>query len=185
MVQSFAYFTELFLMKKILLTLLLMVLNSTSFAREDVKELPPIDPTYMGEHSMVLVSQRSSIYALVMTTYNRPSNVQLLYKIANKDLALLQTVRDGQLTTIKTKPFNLQRLMRGEEMVIMADVYAGHFARDGMLVYENIPLTFAKKLYVRELDDISESTNKQEYAVIDLKKNYKIYIHKIQQAPSF
>ena len=139
----------------------------------------------MGEHNMVLVSQSSTIYASVMTTYNRPSNVQLLYKIENKSLSLLQTVRDGQLTTIKTKPFNLQRLMRGEKMEIMADLYSGHFARDGMLVYENIPLTFAKLVYVRELDDIKESSNQQEYDVIDLKKNYKIYIHKIQKAPSF
>ncbi|MFT4725313.1 MAG: hypothetical protein ACI9YP_001720, partial [Colwellia sp.] len=59
------------------------------------------------------------------------------------------------------------------------------FSRGGMLVYENIPLTFAKKLYVRELDDIKDSSNQQEYDVVDLKKNYKIYIHKIQKAPSF
>lgn len=172
-------------MKRLLLVLLLIILNSTSFANEEVKELPPIDPSFMGEHNMVLFVQRSAIYASVMTTYDRPSNVQLLYKIENKDLALLQTVRDGQLTTIKAKPFNLQRLMRGEEMIIMADVYAGHFSRGGMLVYENIPLTFAKKLYVRELDDIKDSSNQQEYDVVDLKKNYKIYIHKIQKAPSF
>jgi hypothetical protein len=70
-------------------------------------------------------------------------------------------------------------------MVIMADVYAGHFARDGMLVYENIPLTFAKRLYARNLDDINDSSNQQQYDVIDLKKNYKIYIHRIQKNPSF
>jgi hypothetical protein len=139
----------------------------------------------MGEHNMVLINQSSTIYASVMTTYNRPSNVQLLYKIENKSLALLQTVRDGQLTTIKTKPFNLQRLMRGEKMVIMADLYAGHFARGGMLVYENIPLTFAKKMYGRELGDIKDSSNQQEYDVVDLKKSYKFYIHRIQKSPSF
>jgi hypothetical protein len=172
-------------MKIFFLTLLLVILNSSSFAGEEAKELPPLDPSYMGGHNMVLVSQSSSIYASVMTTYKHPSNVQLLYKIENKNLALLQTVRDGQLTTIKTKPFNLQRLMRGEKMVVMADLYAGHFARDGMLVYENIPLTFAKKIYVRELDDIKDSSNQQEYDVVDLKKSYKIYIHRIQKAPSF
>jgi len=172
-------------MKNILLVLLLVTFTSTSLAKEEVKELPPLDPSYMGEHNLVLVNHSSTIYASVMTTYNRPSNVQILYKIENKDLALLQTVRDGDLTTIKAKPFNLQRLMRGEKMVIMADLYAGHFDRDGMLVYENIPLTFAKKLYVRELDDIKDSSNQHEYDVVSLKKNYKIYIHKIQKAPSF
>mgnify|MGYP003385860765 FL=1 len=172
-------------MKKIILATFLFIVNSSSFAYEEAKELPPLDASFMGEHNMVLVSQSSTIYASVMTTYNRPSNVQLLYKIENKSLALLQTVRDGRLTTIKAKPFNLQRLMRGEKMEIIVDLYSGHFARDGMLVYENIPLTFAKLVYVRELDDIKDSSNQQEYDVIDLKKSYKIYIHKIQRAPSF
>ena len=182
---SLFIFDELLLMKKIFLATFLIILNSSSFAYEEVKELPPLDSSYMGEHNMVLINQSSTIYASVMTTYNRPSNVQLLYKIENKSLALLQTVRDGQLTTIKTKPFNLQRLMRGEKMVIMADLYAGHFARGGMLVYENIPLTFAKKMYGRELDDIKDSSNQQEYDVVDLKKNYKFYIHRIKKSPSF
>jgi hypothetical protein len=171
-------------MKKIFVSVLLLCVSQLSFAKEE-KELPPLDPSFMGAHNMVLVSKRSTIYASVITTYNRPSNVQILYKLENKDLALLQTVRDGQLTTIKTKPFNLQRLMRGEKMVIMADLYAGHFDREGMLVYENVPLTFAKKLYVRELDEIKDSSTLQEYGVVSLNKNYKIYIHKIQKRPSF
>jgi hypothetical protein len=172
-------------MKFLLFATFFIILHSNSFAYEEVNELPPKERSYMGEHNMVLVSQNSTIYALVMTTYVPPSNVQLLYKIENKDLALLQTVRDGRLTTIKTESFNLQTLMQDEKMVIMADVYAGHFARDGMLVYENIPLTFAKLVYFRELDEIEDSSNQQEYDVIDLKKSYKIYIHKIQRAPSF
>jgi hypothetical protein len=172
-------------MKFLLFATFFIILHSNSFAYGEVNELPPKERSYMGEHKMVLVSQNSTIYASVMTTYVPPSNVQLLYKIENKDLALLQTVRDGRLTTIKTESFNLQSLMQDEKMVIMADVYAGHFARDGMLVYENIPLTFAKRLYARNLDEINDSSNEQEYDVIDLKKNYKIYIHRIQKYPSF
>jgi hypothetical protein len=172
-------------MKFFLFATFFIILHSNSLAYEEVNELPPKERSYMGEHNMVLVSQNSTIYASVMTTYVPPSNVQLLYKIENKDLALLQTVRDGRLTTIKTESFNLQTLMQDEKMVIMADVYAGHFARDGMLVYENIPLTFAKMVYYRELDEIEDSSNQQEYDVVDLKKTYKIYIHRVQKAPSF
>jgi len=70
-------------------------------------------------------------------------------------------------------------------MVIQADLYSGHFERGGMLVYKNLPLSFAKQLYVRTFDDIKPSSKKQEYDVVSLRKNYKIYIHRIQQAPSF
>jgi len=120
-----------------------------------------------------------------MPRYSKPYNVQLLYKVSVKDLALLQTVRDGQLTTLKSKPFNLQRLMRGEEVVVNADIYAGHFGRDGMLVYENMALEFDKLLYVRQMDELKKSSQWQQYDIVDLRKNYKIFIHQIDKAPSF
>ena len=171
-------------MKQVLLSILLLV-SQVSFAEDEVKELPPLDPGYMGTHGMVLVTQGSSIYASHLPLYNKPHDVQLLYKLDNNDLAVLQTVRDSQFITIKPKPFNLQRLMRGEKMVIQADLYAGHFERGGMLVYKNISLSFDKQLYVRAFDDIKPSSTKQEYDVVSLQGNYKLYIHRIQQAPSF
>ncbi len=175
-------------MNKVLLAvigLLFVSLTQVSFAEEEVKKLPPLDPAYVGIHGMVLVTQGSSIFASKLPRYNKPHNVQLLYKLDNNDLSVLQTVRDSQFITIKPKPFNLQRLMRGEKMVIKADLYAGHYNRGGMLVYKDISLAFDKQLYVRSLDDLKPSSKKQEYDVVSLKQNYKIYIHKIQQAPSF
>jgi hypothetical protein len=175
-------------MKKLLLSIVLLslpVLSQVSFAAEEVKALPPLDPAYMGVHAMVLVTQGSSIYASNLSGYNKPHNVQLLYKLDNNDLSVLQTVRDSQLITIKPKSFNLQRLMRGEKMVIKADLYAGHYNRGGMLVYENISLAFDKQLYVRTFENIKPSSKTQEYDVVSLRKDYKIYIHRIQQAPSF
>jgi hypothetical protein len=174
-------------MKKMLLPLLLLLplLSQTSFAADEEKAPPPLDPSYMGIHGMVLVTQGSSIYASHLPLYKKPHNVQLLYKLDNNDLAVLQTVRDNKLITIKPKPFNLQRLMRGEKMVIEADLYAGHFERDGMLVYKNISLAFDKQMYLRTFEDIKPSSRKQEYDVVSLRSNYKLFIHKIQQAPSF
>ncbi len=171
-------------MKKVLFGVLFL-LSQVSFAEDEVKKLPPLDPAYMGVHGMALVTQGSSIYASHLPRYKKPHNVQLLYKLDNNDLAVLQTVRDSQLITIKPKPFNLQRLMRGDKMIIQADLYAGHFERGGMLVYENISLSFDKQMYVRTFDDIKPSSKKQEYDVVTLRKNYRIYIHRIQQAPSF
>jgi hypothetical protein len=171
-------------MKKVLFGIFFL-LSQVSFAEDKVKKLPPLDPAYMGVHGMVLVTQGSSIYASHLPLYKKPHNVQLLYKLDNNNLSILQTVRGGELITIKPKPFNLQRLMRGETMVIQADLYAGHFERGGMLVYENISLSFDKQLYVRTFDDIKPSSTKQEYDVVSLRENYRIYIHRIQEAPSF
>ena len=177
-------YCESLFMKKLLFSILFL-LAQVSFAEDGAKKLPPLDPDYMGVHGMVLVTQGSSIYASHLPLYKKPHNVQLIYKLDNNDLAVLQTVRDSQFITIKPKPFNLQRLMRGEKMIIQADLYAGHFERDGMLVYKNISLSFDEQLYVRTFDDIKPSSKRQVYDVVSLKQNYKMYIHRIQQAPSF
>ena len=171
-------------MKKALISFFFIVISHLSLAEEKPK-LPPLDPAYMGIHHMALVSHGSSVYASHMPRFKKPYNIQLLYKLSIKSLALLQTIRDGQLTTIKTKPFNLQRLMRGESVVVYADLYSGHFGREGMLVYENIALEFDKKLYLREIKDTKPSTQWQQYDVVELRKDYKIYVHRIEQAPSF
>ncbi len=89
---------------------------------------------------MALVTPTSSIYASNMALYNKPHNVQLIYKIDTQSIPLIQLLRDNDLVTIKPNIFNLKRLMRGEKMTINADVYMGHFELDGMLVYKNLLL---------------------------------------------
>ena len=91
-------------MKKVLFGILFL-LSQVSFAEDETKKLPPLDPAYMGVHGMVLVTQGSSIFASHLPFYKKPRNVQLLYKLDNNDLAILQTVRDSQLITIKPKAF--------------------------------------------------------------------------------
>jgi len=171
-------------MKLVVLLFTLVLISLPALSKEE-EPLRALDPAYNGIHKMVLVSKSSTIYAANLASYHKPHDVQLLYKLDSIDLALLQTVRDGQLTTIKTKAFNLDQLMRGDSMTVYADVYSGHFERGGMLVYENIPLKFGKQLYARKFDDIKPSSRKQEYDVVSLKKNYKIYVHRIQQVPSY
>ena len=172
-------------MKALIISLFFTMFSSYSVAESAPEELPPLDPAYVGVHGMVLMNKASTIFAYHLPLYHKPHDVQLLYKLDVKNVALVHLVRDNDMVTIKPRPFNLQRLMRGEKIALEADIYIGHFERDGMLVYENMTLNFAKQLYVRKLDDISPSSNNQEYDVVSYRKNNKIYIHRIQQAPSF
>jgi hypothetical protein len=43
----------------------------------------------------------------------------------------------------------------------------------------------SKQLYARELSELAVSSQWQEYDLITLKENERIYIHKISQAPSY
>lgn len=156
--------------------------NTLAFEEQ---ELPPLDPAYVGIHGMVLVAHSSRIYASHLPLYHKPHDVQLVYKIASKDIPFLNLVRDADMVTIKPKEFNLQRLMRGEQMTIIADVYRGHFERGGELIYQDKPIEFDKQLYVRELKELAKPSLWQQYDVINIGKTERIFIHKIAQPPSF
>lgn len=164
--------------------ILFISLSFQSIAREE-QELPPLDPAYVGVHGMVLVAHSSRIYASNIAKYNQPHNVQLVYKIESKEIPFLNLVRDAEQVTIKPKEFNIQRLIRGEKLVITADVYRGHYQRGGELIYKDKAIAFDKLLYARELKDLAKPSLWQEYDVIDIGKTERIYIHKIAQPPSF
>ncbi|MDN3379228.1 MULTISPECIES: hypothetical protein [unclassified Pseudoalteromonas] len=170
---------------RFLFFMLLLGLPTVAYCEEETKELPPINPAYNAEHAMALVNQGSRIFAVNLPTYKQPHDVQIVYKIENPDVAFLNVVRGAELITIKPKPFNIQRLIRDEEITITADVYNGDYRRDGILVYKNRTIEMSKRLYARELNYLAESSQWQDYDLITLKENERIYIHKISQAPSY
>ncbi|MBA6389274.1 hypothetical protein H4J38_00620 [Colwellia sp. BRX10-3] len=172
-------------MRALFVYLLITLVSFNSFSESAPEELPPLDPAYVGEHGMVLLNKSSAVFAYHLPGYQKPHDVQLLYRLEVKNVAFLHLVRDNEMVTIKPKPFNLQRLMRGEKVAIEADVFLGHFERDGMLVYENMTINFAEQLYLRKLDDVQPSSNQQEYDVVSYRNTNKIYIHRIQQPPSY
>ncbi|MBQ4833148.1 hypothetical protein J8L70_07840 [Pseudoalteromonas sp. MMG010] len=149
------------------------------------QELPPVNPKYNAEHAMVLVNHGSKIFALNKPGYEIPHDVQVLYQIDNPDVAFLNLIRDTDLITIKPQPFNIEHLIRGEEITIIANVYSGDYNQGGHLIYENREIVMSKQLYARPLKDLSESSKWQEYDMITLNGSERIYIHKITQAPSF
>ncbi len=172
-------------MTKISLLVTLFFFSTFGLAKEEVKEPPPLNPKYMGNHNMVLFNKGSAIYASHLVSYKEPNNIQILYKLKVQDIALIQLVRDADLVTIKPEAFNLERMIRGEELVLTADVYLGHFKRGGLLTYESLPITFHKKLYHRVMKDLDQSSNRQKYDVVQLPRKERILVHQIQFPPSY
>lgn len=154
---------------------------------EDEQAPPPLDPAFMGSHGLVLMNGGYTLYTSNIPTYNKPSNVQLVYKMESKNPALTYLVRDADLVTIKTKPFNLQRLMRGQEVTVKADVYMGHFDHGGVLTFNDMEIVFKKLLYSRELSKgaLEPSSQSHTYDTVDLNGKGKILIHQVQLPPSY
>lgn len=167
------------------LKLLLLIFLFASYAIAEEKQPSPLDPSYMGEHGMVLFSQESTLYASNMPTYSKPHDAQLVYKVTTNPKIVTYLVRDADLVTIKPKPFNLQRLLRGEQMTISAEVYSGHFQRLGSLMYPEVEISFDEQLYVRKLDNVEPAGLRQTYDSIDLGGKGRILVHRIKAAPSY
>ena len=173
---------------KSLYTIIALLLSVSLQAEEteEVKPKPkPLDPSYHGMHPMALVSKGSTIFAVNMTGYRPPHDLQIVYQIKNPDVAFVNLVKDAQLVTIKPERFNIQRLLRGDELTLTADVYMGHFDRGGSLFYANRTIEFTDKLYSRKMKGLEPSSQWQEYDYIDLTSDERLYIHKIQKAPSY
>ena len=171
-------------MQKFLFSIALVFLGVASSVVAE-EEAQPLDPGYEGVHGMVLVSKASTLYAYHMPTYSKPHDAQILYKVGSKMPAVTYLVKDAEMVTIKPQPFNLQRLMRGERLKIVADVYMGHFERGGMLTYEKVELSFDEQLYVRMLNDIEKSSIRQKYDSVSVGTKERILIHQLTEAPSF
>lgn len=163
----------------------LLTFTQLALAEEEPKQLPPLDPKYMGVHGMKLFNKGSSVYASHMLSLEVPKNVQILYKLDINELSLLQLVKDADLVTVKPEAFNLQRLMRGEKVEVKANVYMGHYKKDGMLTYPDITIIFDKQLFVKVIDKPEESNKRQKYDIVTLPNRERILIHQIQQAPSY
>lgn len=171
-------------MKKRLTFAIVYFISQLTFA-QDATVPVPVDPKYMGEYPMVLISNGSTLYASLLSTYKVPRNVQLIYEVENRNFPLLSLVRDAELVTIVPKPFNLEHLLRGEKLKVTADVYMGHFERQGLLTYKNIDITLDKQLYLRMLDKPEQSNIIQKYDTAPLKNNQRLLVHQIQTSPSY
>ena len=143
-------------------------------------------PDHQSEHKMILMSKASKVFAYYSPTQQSQTHVQLLYQLSVKNFSLVQLVRDNELVTIKTKPFDLQRLIKGGSMKVVADVYIGDYQKGGEKIYSDMALRFGRQLYVRILDELVPSNSTQEYDVVAYNRsNDRIFIHKLQKAPSY
>jgi hypothetical protein len=175
-------------MKHLLAIFAVSFLSFNLLAEEPaVVEPEPLDPGYMGVHGMVVFTNGSTLYASHLPTYKKPHNAQIVYRIDSSGSHLIHLARDADLVTLRPKPFNLQELIRGNEITVKADVFMGHFERGGFNTYQDVDITFTKQVYVRMLEDfdLDVSSIRRRYDSADLNSGARLLIHQIQKAPSY
>ena len=161
----------------------LIFVCSTVLAFEE--SLPPLDPEYMKTYDMILVSKGTTLYAYPIPGYEKPNNQQIIYKISTKNRSIRLLVRDADLVTARTTKFNLQRLMRNEELDITMDIYMGHYYRGGIKVHEEAVIAFDELLYYRTFDEIQPSSGQHIYDKVKVGTNEYILVHRLKEKPTY
>jgi len=153
----------------------------------------------MGSHGMVLFTDGTNLYANHLPLYRKPHDYQLIYQVnTNQNQNIIDYLQGHatklsdhyltQMVTILPAPFDLNRLVNQQSLVIAATVFKGHFERGGKSWLNGIKFEFEKMLVNKKIT-LVESSGKakaQQWLVRELAlKTDKLFIHLINEKPSF
>ena len=137
-----------------------------------------------GSHGMALVSDsRGALYASHLPLYQPPHNYQIIYRVSLESPGSVQPLLSRGMVTVLPDNFDLARLVNGESFSIDAQVFAGHFERDGKLLNRSV-LNFEAPLLVEPVSP-SPAGNTAEYYYVRIHSDEAIFAHRIQAPPSF
>jgi len=153
----------------------------------------------MGSHGMVLFTDGTNLYANHLPLYRKPHDYQLIYQVnTNKNQSIIDYLQgyapkssDHYLThmvTILPEPFDLNRLVNQQSLVIAATVFKGHFERGGKSWLYDVQFEFEKMLVNKQITvaENFDKRKKQQWLVRDLAlKTDRLFIHVINEKPSF
>ncbi|WP_213994726.1 hypothetical protein [Arsukibacterium sp.] len=164
--------------------LLLMILGSVLLAPRVLAA--EHQHSHVGDHGMVLFAADDILLASHLPLYQAPHNYQLIYQITlphTEHQAVLATLQDKQQMTILPQQFDLRQLIEGQSITIKAAVYHGHFERGGSVWFDEVPVNFARQLYLRPIKQAA-AVNEARYDVLKINQSYFL-IHQIAAKPGF
>jgi hypothetical protein len=146
----------------------------------------------IAEHGFAIVNDGGSIFLSYIPKYEKNRRVQLVYEmeVLPTHLAFSQLIRAESIVTFKPKEaFDLKPLVDGLPMRLIGDVYAGHYQHGGWAVYRDFEIHLETQKYVRKFDDkekpLEAASNLQTYDVVPLARDHRLWIHRVQQKPSY
>lgn len=156
----------------------------------------------VGSHGMALFEVDGELYAYHLPLYSSPHDYQLLMRIRTQhdrdivDFLIEQatnkgTVANQPLLTLLPEVFDLNKLIEEQRFSIAARVYKGHFERDGEIWIEDVDVSFEQVMYRQQIvverthfEDSQAPSNRWDL-VENLTSKATLWIHRIQQRPSF
>ncbi len=124
-----------------------------------------------GSHGMALFGDNEGLYASHLPLFRAPHDHQVVLKLRLADPGLERALRgqlDGKtaLWTIEPEHFELSRLdpqAAAPLRAFSADIFSGHFERDGKLVHAKARFVVEQVLVYRRLDPALHSRSMARY----------------------
>ncbi|QDP01637.1 hypothetical protein [Thalassotalea sp. PS06] len=141
----------------------------------------------MGIHGMVLlIDSEQNLYANHLPLYRAPHNHQIVYSIGLPE-EIKQNVTSmlatKQMVTVVPEPFDLTRMIDGEAFAVKADIYQGHFERDGKKLLSTT-LTLDKQVLNHPVG-ANRSESGMTVNITPINSKESLYVHKIDRQPGF
>lgn len=155
--------------------------------------LTNVQAAMKDQHGFAIINDGSSVFLSHIPKYDDARRAQIIYEmemIPERHLAFLQLVKAESIVTFKAnQAFDLQPLINGLPLKVKGTVYAGHFDHGGWSVYKNFEIHFETQKYVRKFDSgdapIEPASNLQTYDVIPLARGHRLWVHRLQEKPSY
>lgn len=164
-------------MKVIVTFLLLVIAVSVNSAQQHQHSL-------VGSHGMVLFQdQDQQVYASHLPLYYHPHDHQIVYKVAITENNKVNKLLKQGMVTVLPDVFDLSVLLQGKPFSIGTKFYQGHFERGGKQVAQH-KLTFTEPVYLRAVKQ-GGVKSKSQFDIVRVSEQQSLYIHQIEQAPSF
>lgn len=163
---------------KVIITFLLLIVSA--FANSEQQH----QHSLVGSHGMVLFQDRTQqLYASHLPLYYHPHDHQIVYKVSiTGDTNVNNLLKQGMVTVLPDV-FDLSVLLEGKPLSISTKFYQGHFERGGKQV-EQHKLMFTEPVYLRTVKKEGVKP-KSQFDIVQVSEQQSLYIHQIDQPPSF
>lgn len=184
-----AWFAILARLKLGMISLIFSLILMSAYANEtkaEQKDHATHNQALVGLHGMAVFRIGNRYYASHMPLANSIHAHQLIFSfsLSKADDEMMKHALDSNaLVSLKPEIFDLRQLMNGELIEFSAEIFAGHFERNGELVSKGVQIKVDELMLNMPL--VVSDTENGAYYSIPLNDAKGLMVHKISKRPSY
>ena len=138
----------------------------------------------VGTHGMVLMKAADHLIASHMPLHHSMHGQQIIVELSvdsQYEPALNALLDNSQLVSLLPETFDLHHLAQGELIRFSADVFDGHFERDGKKLLSDAAFEVKQVLLSSSIRPVGNGS----YYLLELSGSESLLVHRIGELPSY